>query len=56
MTRSEHDIPSDIRHFDYINYVYDPEGVRTLVGKLRVFIQQSLRLPTPPSESNTANV
>jgi hypothetical protein len=44
LTRSEDDIPSDIRHFDYINYAYDPEGVRTLVAKLRAFIKQNLGL------------
>jgi hypothetical protein len=42
LTRSEKDIPSDIRHFDYIEYVYDPEGVQKLVDKLRAFIKQSL--------------
>jgi hypothetical protein len=42
LTRSEKDIPSDIKHFDYIEYVYDPEGVQVLVGKLRAFIKQTL--------------
>jgi hypothetical protein len=42
LTRSEKDIPSDIRHFDYIEYVYDPEGVQRLVGKLREFITRTL--------------
>jgi hypothetical protein len=44
LTRSEKDIPSDIRHFDYIEYVYDPEGVQKLVDKLRAFIKQSLAI------------
>jgi hypothetical protein len=44
LTRSKNDIPSDIIHFDYIEYVYDPEGVQKLVDKLRTFIKQSLAL------------
>lgn len=39
LTRSEDDIPSDIKHYEYIPYVYDPEGVEDLVGRLRAFIQ-----------------
>ena len=39
ITRSDKDIPSDIKHFDYLHYVYDPEGVETLVEKLRTFIK-----------------
>ena len=37
ITRSNEDIPSDIKHFDYIHYDYDPEGVETLIAKLRGF-------------------
>lgn len=37
ITRSSKDIPSDIQHFDYIQYDYDPEGVEALVQKLRTF-------------------
>ena len=44
LTRTEKDIPSDIRHFDYIEYVYDPEGVQKLIDKLRTFIKQNLGL------------
>ena len=43
ITRSENDIPSDIRHFEYINYVYDPEGVQRLIEKLTAFIKNSLK-------------
>lgn len=39
ITRSDKDIPSDIKHFDYISYVYDPAGVEILIGKLRTFLQ-----------------
>jgi hypothetical protein len=42
LTRSKKDIPADIKHFDYIEYAYDPEGVQVLVGKLRAFIKQTL--------------
>jgi hypothetical protein len=39
ITRSEKDIPSDIKHYDYIPYVYDPEGVDQLINKLTEFIK-----------------
>jgi hypothetical protein len=39
ITRSDKDIPSDIKHFDYIHYNYDPEGVEGLIGRLRTFLQ-----------------
>jgi hypothetical protein len=42
ITRSEKDIPSDIKHFDYIEYIYDPEGTQRLIDKLRTFLKQSL--------------
>ena len=38
ITRSDKDIPSDIKHFDYIHYNYDPEGVETLIERLRQFL------------------
>ena len=38
ITRSDKDIPSDIKHFDYIHYNYDPEGVETLIERLRTFL------------------
>jgi hypothetical protein len=38
ITRSERDVPSDIRHFDYIHYEYDPEGVEALIERLRQFL------------------
>ena len=44
LTRSEGDIPSDIKHFDYIPYIYDPEGVQVLVEKLRTFIRDYFKL------------
>jgi hypothetical protein len=39
ITRSDKDIPSDIKHFDYIHYNYDPEGVDGLIKKLRTFFE-----------------
>jgi hypothetical protein len=39
ITRSDKDIPSDIKHFDYIPYIYDPEGVESLIEKLRTFLK-----------------
>jgi hypothetical protein len=47
ITRSENDIPADIKHFDYIPYVYDPEGTEQLLEKLRTFIASQI----PRSES-----
>ena len=44
ITRSEKDIPSDIKQFDYIPYIYDPEGVETLIEKLRAFLKSHFRL------------
>jgi hypothetical protein len=44
ITRSEADIPADIKHFDYIPYVYDPEGVGELIDKLTKFIKSYLKL------------
>jgi hypothetical protein len=38
ITRSDKDIPSDIKHFDYIHYNYDPEGVETLISRLRTYL------------------
>ena len=43
ITRSEKDIPSDIKHYDYIPYVYDPEGVDQLMEKLREFMKMHFR-------------
>jgi hypothetical protein len=43
ITRSEKDIPSDIKHYDYIPYVYDPEGVDQLIEKLREFMKAHFR-------------
>jgi hypothetical protein len=39
ITRSEKDIPADIKHFDYILYNYDPEGTEELTEKLRTYIK-----------------
>jgi hypothetical protein len=44
ITRSEKDIPADIQHFDYIPYIYDPEGVETLIDKLRAFVKSHFKL------------
>lgn len=43
ITRSHDDIPSDIKHLDYITYKYDPEGVEALLSKLSEVIQTILR-------------
>ncbi len=39
ITRSDKDIPSDIKHFEYIQYIYDPEGTEKLIEKLRIFLK-----------------
>ena len=44
ITRSEEDIPSDIKHYDFIPYIYDPEGVQALVEKLRTFVKNYFKL------------
>ena len=44
ITRSDKDIPSDIKHFDYIHYVYDPEGVENFIEKLRAFLKAHFKL------------
>jgi hypothetical protein len=53
ITRSEEDIPSDIKHYDFIPYIYDPEGIQTLVEKLRTFITQYFKLSTATAEGVT---
>jgi len=47
ITRSDRDIPSDIKHFDYIPYIYDPAGVETLIGKLRAFLEAYFKSTGP---------
>ena len=44
ITRSEKDIPSDIKHYDYIPYVYDPEGAEELIEKLKAFVKTHFAL------------
>jgi len=44
ITRSDKDIPSDIKHFDYIPYIYDPEGVGALIEKLGAFLKTHFKL------------
>ena len=44
ITRSEKDIPSDLNHFDYISYFFDPEGTEQLIEKLRTFIKSRFKL------------
>ena len=44
ITRSDKDIPSDIKHFDYIPYIYDPEGVENFIEKLRAFLEAHFKL------------
>jgi hypothetical protein len=43
ITRSSKDIPSDIQHFEYIHYDYDPEGVEELIQKLRTFFSSHFK-------------
>jgi len=43
IARSSKDIPSDIQHFDYTPYDYDPEGVETLIQKLRAFFSSHFK-------------
>ena len=40
ITRSDKDIPSDIKHFDYIPY--DPKRVETLIERLKTFLNVHL--------------
>jgi nucleoside 2-deoxyribosyltransferase len=47
ITRSDDDIPSDIKHLDYIAYKYDSEGVDSLLAKLERIIREKLNLPSP---------
>lgn len=42
ITRSEADVPADIKPFDYIPYIYDPEGVENLIGRLKEFFASEL--------------
>lgn len=44
ITRSEEDIPSDIRHFDYILYTNDLEGVEVLIKRLNEFFKSHFNL------------
>lgn len=44
ITRSVKDVPSDIEHFDYVPYTYDPEGIEVLLGKLKAFIKSHFKL------------
>jgi hypothetical protein len=45
ITRSDKDIPADIKHFDYVPYIYDPEGVDALLKKLETFLRRHFALP-----------
>jgi hypothetical protein len=49
ITRSEKDIPSDIKHIDFIEYAYDPEGAKDLTDKLALIIREQLALNPPES-------
>jgi len=42
ITRSDKDIPSDIKHFEYIPY--NPKGVGVLIEKLRMFFKSQFKL------------
>jgi hypothetical protein len=44
ITRSDEDIPSDVKNFDYIRYVYDPEGVGAFIERLRTFLNSHFKL------------
>jgi hypothetical protein len=47
LTRSEDDIPSDIKHYEYIPYVDDPDGVGELIAKLKSLIESHFDLGAP---------
>jgi hypothetical protein len=54
ITRSDKDIPSDIKHFDYIPYSETGEGIALLQNRLKEFLQSyfaTLSLPagSPPA-------
>jgi hypothetical protein len=44
ITRNDDDIPSDIKHLDYIGYEYDEKGVTALMKKLKTIIKETLGL------------
>lgn len=44
ITSSENDIPSDIKHYNYIPYLFNPEGVEQLVEKLTGFMKDHFAL------------
>ena len=44
ITRSDKDIPSDIKHLEYILYNYDPEGVELLIETLRTYLKSHFQL------------
>jgi len=39
ITRSDRDIPSDIRHYEYIRYTVDTDGVDVLIEQLRPLVR-----------------
>lgn len=43
ITRSESDIPSDIKHHDFINFVDDAAGIQHLIDRLRTYIKTEIR-------------
>jgi len=53
ITRSERDIPADIKHYDYIPYVYDPEGAEALISRLKAFIKDHFAR-SPRSDQSSA--
>jgi hypothetical protein len=53
ITRSANDIPSDIKHFDCIEYSGEGTATEQLLDKLRKFITRKLGLGSPANLGNT---
>ena len=47
ITQSQDDIPSDLKHFDYLIYAPGAEGTAPFIQKLRAFLMSHFR-PQPP--------
>ncbi|BCG02020.1 hypothetical protein PPGU19_065880 (plasmid) [Paraburkholderia sp. PGU19] len=43
ITRSEADIPSDIKHLDFVNFVEDAPGIERVIDRLRTYIETEIR-------------
>jgi hypothetical protein len=51
ITKNKDDMPFDIKHIEYIEYKYDPEGVRVFERKLAEVLRKELKLPVMPRKT-----